>query len=97
MELQVSKRLSLGGVTGGAEGLGAGQDCPSLLGRMLADREDVAVGVFEPGYFAAVGRGPDAEGLVLGKRVLFWGDAAVTKPGGGGFDVFDLPAEDGAW
>jgi len=65
-------------------------------GDMLADAEDVAVGVFEPGDFAAVGGGPDAEFLVLGKGIFFRGDAAVAKPGGGGFDVLDLPSEDGA-
>src|SRR5947207_14143595 len=63
---------------------------------MLADGEDVAVGVFEPGYFAAVGGGPDAEGWVLGERLLFRRDAAVAEPGGNGFDAFDSPAEDGA-
>ncbi len=63
---------------------------------MLADGEDVAVGIFEPGYFAAVGGGPDAESLVLGEGILFRGNAAVAEPGGDGFDVFDLPAEDGA-
>src|SRR5437588_13082017 len=63
---------------------------------MLADGEDVAVGILEPGYFAAVGGGPDTEGLVLGEGILFRWDAAVAEPGGDGFDVFDLPAEDGA-
>src|ERR1700694_4057176 len=63
---------------------------------MLADGKDVAVGVFEPGDLAAIRGGPDAEGLVLGKGILFRGNAAVTEPGGDGFDVFDLPAEDGA-
>src|SRR6266849_9479057 len=63
---------------------------------MLADGEDVAVGIFELGYFAAVGSGPNAEGLVLGERILFRGDAAVAQPGSDGFDVFDLPAEEGA-
>ncbi len=65
-------------------------------GDMLADGEDVAVGILEPGYLAAVGGGPDAEGLVLGEGILFRGCAAVAEPGGNGFDVFDLPAEDGA-
>jgi hypothetical protein len=40
---------------------------------VLSDGEDVAVGVFEPGYFAPIGGGPDAEGLVLdglNKKVL---------------------------
>src|SRR5712692_3077629 len=63
---------------------------------MLTDAEDVAVGVFEPGYLAAVGGGPDAEGLVLGEGILFRGDAAVAQPGGDGFDVFDLPSQNGA-
>jgi hypothetical protein len=63
---------------------------------VLADAEDVAVGVFEPGDFAAVGGGPDAEGLVLGEGVLFGGNAAVAEPSGDGLDVFDLPSEDGA-
>jgi hypothetical protein len=38
------------------------------LGDVLADGKDVAVGVFEPGYFAAVGGGPDAEVLILGEN-----------------------------
>src|SRR6266849_2225289 len=67
-----------------------------LLGDMLADGKDVAVGVFEPGYFAAVGGGPDAEVLVLSEGVFFRRDAPVAKPGGDGLDVFDLPSEDGA-
>ena len=66
------------------------------LGDVLADAEDVAVGVFEPGDLAAVGGGPDAEGLVLGEGILFRGDAAVLEPGGGGLNVFNLPSEDGA-
>ena len=49
---------------------------------MLADGKDVAVGVFEPGDLAAVGGGPDAEGLVLGEGILFRGDAAVAEPSG---------------
>jgi hypothetical protein len=53
-----------------------------LSGNMLADGEDVAVGVFEPGYFGAVGGGPDAEGLVLGEGNLFRGDAAVAELSG---------------
>jgi len=67
-----------------------------VLGRVLADGEDVAVGIFEPGDLAAVGGGPDAEVLVLGEGIFFRGDAAVAEPDGDGFDVFDLPAEDGA-
>src|SRR6266851_2545348 len=63
---------------------------------MLADREDVAVGIFEPGYFAAVGGGPDAEVLVLSEGIFLRRDAAVAEPGGDGFDVCDLPPEDGA-
>ena len=59
---------------------------------MLADGGDVGVGVFEPGYFAAVGRGPDAEILVLGNGILFRGDVAVAELGSDGFDVFDLTA-----
>src|SRR5882724_11027394 len=39
---------------------------------------------------------PDTEVLVLGEGILFRGDAAVAEPGGDGFDVFDLPSEDGA-
>jgi len=53
-----------------------------VLGDVLADGEDVAAGVLEPGYAAAVGGGPDAEGLVLGEGNLFRGDAAVAEPGG---------------
>ena len=67
-----------------------------LLGDVLTYGKDVAVGIFEPGYLAAVGGGPDAEVLVLGEGILFRGDAAVPEPGGDGLDVFDLPAEDGA-
>ena len=40
---------------------------------MLAHRENVAVGIFEPRYFAAIRGGPDAEGLVLGEGILFRG------------------------
>jgi hypothetical protein len=67
-----------------------------LSGDVLADGEDVGVGVFEPGDFGAVGGGPDAKGLVLGKGIFFRGDAAVAEPGGYGLDVLDFPAEDGA-
>jgi hypothetical protein len=63
---------------------------------MLTYGEDVAVGVLEPGDFTAVGGGPDAEVLVLGERILLRGDAAVAEPSGDGFDVLDLPTEDGA-
>jgi hypothetical protein len=45
---------------------------------MLAGAEDVAVGVFEPGYFAAVGGGPNPEGMILGERILLRRDAAVA-------------------
>ena len=57
---------------------------------MLADAEDVAVGIFEPRYSGAVGCRPDAEILILRKGIFFEGDAAVPKPGGDGGDVFDL-------
>src|SRR5690242_16390765 len=65
-------------------------------GDVLADREDVAVGILEPSDSAAVGSGPDAEGLVLGEGIFFRSGAAVAKPAGDRLDVFDLPAEDGA-
>jgi len=51
-------------------------------GDMLADGEDVAVGILEPGYLAAVGGGPDAESLILGEGNLFREDAAVAEPSG---------------
>ena len=63
---------------------------------MLADREEIAVGIFEPGDFAAVGSGPDAEFLILGERKFFEGDAAIAKPFRGGGDVVDFPAKSGA-
>jgi len=60
---------------------------------VLADGEDVAVRIFEPGYFAAVGGGPDAEVLILGEGNLFRGDAAVAEPGGDGCEGGDDGAE----
>src|SRR5712692_5128048 len=63
---------------------------------MLADAEDVAVGVFDPGYFAAVGGGPDTEVLVLHEGIFLRGNATVSEPDRDGLDVFDLPSEDGA-
>src|SRR6266446_5468000 len=63
---------------------------------MLADAEDVAVGVFEPGYFAAVGRGPDTEVLVLHEGIFLRGNATVSEPDRDGLDVFDLPSQNGA-
>src|SRR6266436_195464 len=63
---------------------------------MLAYGKDVAIRIFEPSYFAAVGGGPDAEVLILGEGIFFRGNAVIAEPGGGGLDVFDLPAEDGA-
>ena len=63
---------------------------------MLAYGEDIAIGILEPGYLAAVGSGPDTEILVLREGIFLRGDAVVPEPGGDGFDVFDLPSEDGA-
>src|SRR5467141_1643308 len=63
---------------------------------MLADGKDIAIGILEPGYLAAVGSGPDSEILVLGEGIFFRRNAVVPEPGGDGLDVFDLPAEDGA-
>src|SRR5882724_5382461 len=63
---------------------------------MLADGKDIAVGILEPGYLAAVGGGPDTEILVLGEGIFFRRNAVVPEPGGDGLDVVDLPAEDGA-
>ena len=63
---------------------------------MLADGEDVAVRIFEPGYFVAAGGGPDSEFLILDEGIFFGGDALLLEPGDDGFDVCYFPAEDSA-
>src|SRR6267378_152379 len=63
---------------------------------MLTYGKDIAIGILEPGYLAAVESGPDTEILVLGEGIFFRRNAVVPEPGGDGLDVFDLPAEDGA-
>jgi AraC-like DNA-binding protein len=66
---------------------------PDLV--VLANREDVAVRVFEPSDFIAAGGCPNSQLLVLNKRKLLGGDATTAEPSGGRFDVFDFPTQDG--
>src|SRR6267142_4809397 len=75
--------------------MGRGIGDQNLLGRMLAYGKYIAIGIFEPGYLAAVGGGPNTEILVLGEGIFFGGNAVVPEPGGDRLDVFDLPAKDG--
>jgi hypothetical protein len=48
---------------------------------MLADGKHIAVGVFEPGNFVAVGCGPDSSFFVLDEGILLKRDAPLLKPG----------------
>ena len=64
--------------------------------RVLPDRQNIPVGIFEPCDLAAVGRGPDAEFFILGERKFFELDSALNKPLGNSADVRYFPAEDGA-
>src|SRR6185437_2551795 len=67
----------------------------SFASHVPADREDVPIGILEPGHFVAVGSGPDAERLVLHKRIFLEHYAAFLQPFHYPFDVLYLPAEDG--
>jgi len=64
--------------------------------RVLGDGEDVAVGVFEPGYFGgSIGGAPDAVSVLFEKWVELEGDSRGGELLHGGGYVGDLPAEDG--
>src|SRR5579871_1430593 len=62
---------------------------------MLRYRQDVAVGIFEPGHFGAARSRPDAPLLVLHERVSFKSYAALDKPFDHCLDIADFPAENG--
>ncbi len=53
---------------------------------VLAERENIPVGVFEPGYFVAGGGRPNAEFVLFKKTESLEGHASLLEPGNQFFD-----------
>jgi hypothetical protein len=64
---------------------------------MLADGENISVGIFEPGNFVAAGSRPDSCFFIIHPGIFLESDPALLKFGDFFFYVRNLPAEDGEW
>lgn len=60
---------------------------------MFADRQHVAIRIFEPRDLVSIGRGPDPQFFVLNERVLLESNALGPQPGGDALDVFYFPPQ----
>jgi len=62
---------------------------------VVAEGENVAIGIFEPCYLISGGCGPDSQFLVGDEGVFLGHNTSFDEPQHGGSDVFHFPSQNG--